>query len=97
MPVSVNKVAPSIQIVANDIVVGEKLVVKVVMPEDITNRAKVTVGGVSKLVTLKDGIGYVAFEGLNVGSYSIDVVHNGDKNYGSASASMPVKVNKSNT
>ena len=43
-------------------------------------------------MTLKNGTGFVAFEGLGAGYYSVDVVHNGDKKYSNASTSIPITV-----
>ena len=91
--VMVNRVVPTINITAPSVDYGEDLVVNVTMPCDITRRAKVIIdGNITKLVSLKDGVGSVKFGGLEVGLHDIEVIHEGDSNYKSSSANKTVMV-----
>ena len=92
--VKVNNPAPEIKVSADDIAYGKDLVVNVLMPLDATRRPMVTVKGVSKAVSIKNGTGTVKFQGLEAGTYNIWVTYNGDANYSKTTVSTTVNVNK---
>ena len=90
----VNKAATDINIVAGSIAYGEDLVVGVELPSDVKYRVNVSVGGMSKLVSLKNGVGSVKFSGLAVGTYNVSASYAGDVNYLKALSSAVAKVNR---
>ena len=86
------KAVPEVQVSANDINVGEDLVVDVQLPDDVSRRAIVTIGNESKLVILKAGIGTVKFTGLSVGTHEVVVSYAGDENYKSVTNTTTIEV-----
>ena len=90
----VNKGAAKIEIVADDIQEGQILNVTVKLPSEVSRRARVTVGDESKLVSLKNGVGTVKFEGLTKGKYDIVVSYDGDEKYLKSSASTSISVTR---
>ena len=83
----------SINITANDINYGEKLIVSVTLPSDVTRRAIVTVDNQSKYVTLKNGSGIVKFSDLSAGKHMITAFYNGDEKYSKMSNNLSINVN----
>ena len=92
--VTVSKITPELAVSAEAITYGDKLVVEVTGPADLSKRVTVTVGNESKLVTLKNGSGSVKFSGLDAGTYTIEVTYAGDAVYTKAAANATVKVAK---
>ena len=86
------KATPEIQVTANDISVGEALIIEVKLPADISRRAIVELNGENKLVSLKEGVGNVVFTDLEAGSYTVNVSYNGDSIYNSSSTSTKIEV-----
>lgn len=92
--VKVNRGAADIKITADTVGYGDDVVITVQMPSDVTRRVNVTVGGVSKLVSLKNGVGSVSFSGFAIGTYDVSVSYGGDAKYLKSSASTVVKVDR---
>lgn len=90
--VNVTKAVPEIEIIADDINVGETLNVGVKLPKDVSRRAIVTVGGHSKTVTLKNGEANVKFTNLAAGSHEVKVKYAGDSNYKASENSTVINV-----
>ena len=92
--VKISKATPEISVIADDIIYGEKLIVNLELPADVSKRPIVTVENESKFVTIKNGIGSVKFTDLTAGTHQISVTYDGDDNYLKTSVNLEVNVNK---
>lgn len=95
--ITVSKIAPDLTVNANDIKYGEDLVIDVNLNNDCSGNVVISVGDVSKTITLKNGVASVKFSNLPAGDNNIIVKYDGDDNYYSDSASKQISVSKIDT
>ena len=93
---NVNKATPIITVSAEDIECGNPLKVEVQLSDKINADLTLSLGNVSRLLKATDGVASVEIQGLNSGSYTINVRFEGNSNYNAASASKTVTVSKVN-
>ena len=92
--VNVNKIAPKVDILVNDITFGQTLTVQVNLTKGTTGTVVISVDGVSKTVDLINSLASASIPNLSAGSKNINVVYSGDKNYTGTSKSQSVKIDK---
>ena len=91
---NVKKADPEIDIVADDINVGEDLAIKIILPKDAAGNAVVNVGNFSKTLKVVEGVANVIISNLNAGNHTINVNYNGDDKYNPAFSSKNIAVSK---
>ena len=90
--VKVNRGTPEIKITGSSN--NDVLTVNIQMPSDVSRRVSVTLEGVTKTVSLNDGVASVKFTGLAPGSYNVQASYAGDNNYLKTSVNKTLKVNR---
>ncbi|WP_427003544.1 Ig-like domain repeat protein [Methanobrevibacter intestini] len=78
---SISKLASSVAVDVDDIVVGEDAVVNVVLPDDATGSVTITVNGKDYVVDVKYGVANIAISDLAKGNYNVSVKYSGDGKY----------------
>ena len=91
---TVFKHAPAITVNAADASVGDKLLINVTAPDDVTRPVIVNVDGVDYAVNITDGIGQLYVPNLVSGNYSITAKYLGDDKYLPANSTTDVEVSK---
>ena len=90
----VSKVDTIIRVNATNITVGEKVLIEITSPEDLTNVVLVDVGGVGYYVNLTAGKGKLYIPNLASGNYNVTVRYMGDYKYGEAQNTTNFTVSK---
>ena len=90
----VNKIDSSIDVVIEDIVVGEDAVVNVALPINATGDVIINVDGNEYSVTLEDGKATQTISNLKAGNYGATVKYCGDNNYNEVTINVDFKVSK---
>ena len=93
----VSQVAPILSVSANDINVGEKVTVNVLMNGGLNDNVLVNVNNVNYTVNIADGKGSLTVSDLARGDYDVTVTFAGDTNYLPATNSTKFTVNKIST
>ena len=91
---TVSKVTPQITINVTDINVGDKVLIEVTAPVDVTNPVLVDVGGVGYYVNITGGKGELYVSNLAHGDYNATARYPGDEKYLSAENATGFKVSK---
>ena len=84
----------SLNVVANDIFIGEDGIITVNLPNDASGIVFVTVDGVEYNASINYGVANVVVPGLALGEHSVSVKYPGDKTYTSKSNSTTFNVVK---
>ena len=84
----------SLNVVANDIFIGEDGIITVNLPNDASGIVFVTVDGVEYNASINYGVANVVVPGLALGKHSVSVKYPGDKTYTSKSNSTTFNVVK---
>ena len=84
----------SLNVVADDIHIGEEAIIRVNLPKDATGIVSVTVDGVKYNASINKGIANVIVPGLKLDKYNVEVTYLGDKTYTSKSNSTTFNVVK---
>nr|WP_295160685.1 Ig-like domain-containing protein [uncultured Methanobrevibacter sp.] len=91
---TVSKVAPEITVKATNSTVGDKVVIEVTAPSDVTRPVLVDVGGKGYYVNITDGKGTLEIDDLTSGNYTVTAKYLGDDKYTPANATGNFKVDK---
>nr|WP_292740667.1 Ig-like domain repeat protein [Methanobrevibacter sp.] len=91
---TVNKVTPVITVNATDVTVGDKTLIEVTAPDDITGPVLVDVDGVGYYVNITDGKGSIEVPITKEGAYNVTARYVGDDKYTNASANSTFKASK---
>ena len=91
---TISKLASSVAVDVDDIVVGEDAVIGVSVPGIVSGVVNVTVNGRSYNVAIVDGKGVLIISNLAAGDYAVDVNYAGDNKYVASSNSTKFTVSK---
>ena len=91
---TVSKLASSVAVDVDDIVVGEDAVIGVSVPGIVSGVVNVTVNGRSYNVAIVDGKGVLIISNLAAGDYAVDVNYAGDNKYVASSNSTKFTISK---
>ena len=91
---TVSKLASSVAVDVDDIVVGEDAVIGVSVPGIVSGVVNVTVNGRSYNVAIVDGKGVLIISNLAAGDYAVDVNYAGDNKYLPSSNSTKFSISK---
>ena len=91
---TVSKLASSVAVDVDDIVVGEDAVIGVSVPDIVSGVVNVTVNGRSYNVAIVDGKGVLIISNLAAGDYAVDVNYAGDNKYVASSNSTKFTISK---
>ncbi|WP_405269255.1 Ig-like domain repeat protein, partial [Methanobrevibacter sp.] len=91
---TVSKVTPEITVSVSDSKVGDKVIIEVTAPEDVTRPVLVDVGGKGYYVNITDGKGTLELDDLTSGDYDVTARYLGDDKYGPADDTDSFKVDK---
>ena len=91
---TISKLASSVAVDVDDIVVGEDAVIGVSVPDIVSGVVNVTVNGRSYNVAIVDGKGVLIISNLAAGDYAVDVNYAGDNKYLSSSNSTKFTISK---
>ena len=78
---TISKLASSVAVDVDDIVVGEDAVVNVVLPDDANGNVTITVNGKNYVAVVKYGVASVTISDLAKGNYNVSVKYSGDNKY----------------
>ena len=92
----VNKIAPRIDVLVNDIVFGQNAIVNIVLPEDVNDNVIFSVDDVEKTLVIVNGKANYAVKDLDSGNHMIMVKYEGSDKYTSVNATKNIKVAKAN-
>ena len=92
--IEVTKITPEITVNATNITVGDKTLIEVTAPSDVTRPVLVDVGGVGYYVNITDGKGTIEVPISKEGTYNVTARYLGDDKYAAASANNTFKVSK---
>ena len=92
----VNKIAPRIDVLVNDIVFGHNAIVNIVLPEDVNDNVIFSVDDVEKTLVIVNGKANYAVKDLDSGNHMIMVKYEGSDKYTSVNATKNIKVAKAN-
>ena len=91
---TISKLASSVAVDVDDIVVGEDAVIGVSVPDIVSGVVNVTVNGRSYNVAIVDGKGVLIISNLAAGDYAVDVNYAGDNKYVASSNSTKFTISK---
>ena len=91
---TISKLASSVAVDVDDIVVGEDAVIGVSVPDIVSGVVNVTVNGRSYNVAIVDGKGVLTISNLVAGNYNVNVKYGGDDKYLPSSNSANFTVSK---
>ena len=91
---TISKLASSVAVDVDDIVVGEDAVIGVSVPGIVSGVVNVTVNGRSYNVAIVDGKGVLIISNLAAGDYAVDVNYAGDNKYLPSSNSTKFSISK---
>ena len=91
---TISKLASSVAVDVDDIVVGEDAVIGVSVPGIVSGVVNVTVNGRSYNVAIVDGKGVLIISNLAAGDYAVDVNYAGDNKYVASSNSTKFTISK---
>ena len=83
-----------VKISTSNIIYGNALHVKVTVSENATGNVTVTVGKITKTLSLENGVGEINITGLDAGEYNITASYGGDARYISSAGSTYIRVFK---
>ncbi|WP_299521797.1 S-layer family protein [uncultured Methanobrevibacter sp.] len=93
---NVNKIASTIDVLVDDINVGEDVTINVNVPVDATGNVVISVNGEDYIASIVDGKATKIISNLKAGSYDVTVKYDGDNNYNGASSAAKFVVSKVN-
>lgn len=82
--VGMGKITPAIDVNAEDVKVGEDVIINIELPDDATGSVEVVIGNITQNVNIKDGKASVTIANLSSGQYSAAIQYSGDNKYNSA-------------
>jgi uncharacterized protein YdeI (BOF family) len=85
---------PTISLTAEDIMVGDNLIVTVSLPNDAEGNLTVNAGNISQSKVIESQNAVFTFPNLKADTYTISASYAGDKKYQSKTATADVNVNK---
>ena len=91
---TVSKVTPEISVTVSDAKVGDKVVIEVTAPKDVTRPVLVDIGGKGYYVNITDGKGTLELDDLTSGNYDVTAKYLGDDKYESANGTDSFEVEK---
>ena len=91
---TISKLASSVAVDVDDIVVGEDAVIGVSVPDIVSGVVNVTVNGRSYNVAIVDGKGVLIISNLAAGDYDVNVNYAGDNKYVASSNSTKFTISK---
>ena len=91
---TISKLASSVAVDVDDIVVGEDAVIGVSVPDIVSGVVNVTVNGRSYNVAIVDGKGVLIISNLAAGDYDVNVNYDGDNKYLPSSNSTKFTISK---
>ncbi|SDA52334.1 polymorphic outer membrane protein repeat-containing protein [Methanobrevibacter millerae] len=94
---TVSKVPSTVSAHADNITVGEKAIIEIIVPADATGNVTVTLDHKDYNVSVGGGKGILVVPGLKVGNYTVDVKYLGDRKYEDSSNATKFSVNKIKT
>ena len=92
--VGMGKITPAIDVNAEDVKVGEDVIINIELPDDATGSVEVVIGNITQNVNIKDGKASVTIANLSSGQYSAAIQYSGDNKYNSAKTDVLFNVNK---
>ena len=92
--IEVTKLTPTITVNATNITVGDKTLIEVTAPSDVTRPVLVDVGGVGYYVNITGGKGQLYVPNLASGEYNVTAKYLGDDKYGEAQNKTSFNVSK---
>ena len=93
----VSKVSSTVSVHVDNITVGEKAIIEVIVPDDATGNVTVRVDGRDYNVSVAGGKGVLVVPGLKVDNYTVEVKYLGDRKYEPSNSTGKFSVNKINT
>ena len=92
--IGMGKITPAIDVNAEDIKVGEDVIINIELPDDATGSVEVVIGNITQNVNIKDGKASVTIANLSAGQYTAAIQYSGDNKYNSAKTDVLFNVNK---
>ena len=92
--VGMGKITPAIDVNAEDVKVGEDVIINIELPDDATGSVEVVIGNITQNVNIKDGKASVTIANLSAGQYTAAIQYSGDNKYNSAKTTASFNVNK---
>ena len=92
--VGMGKITPAIDVNAEDVKVGEDVIINIELPDDATGSVEVVIGNITQNVNIKDGKASVTIANLSAGQYTAAIQYSGDNKYNSAKTDVLFNVNK---
>ncbi len=92
--VGMGKITPAIDVNAEDVKVGEDVIINIELPDDATGSVEVVIGNITQNVNIKDGKASVTIANLSAGQYSAAIQYSGDNKYNGAKTDVLFNVNK---
>ena len=89
---SVLKIAPTLEIIVDDIYCGEDATITINMPDDATGMVVLDVDGTAINLPIVNGNASTVIPGLGLGEYKIIASYSGDLNYGGCSNNKTFRV-----
>ena len=90
----VGKIKSSILVSVKDINVGDDAIINIIVPDDATGNVTVIVNGKSENILVNNGKAKLSIKDLGSGTYSVEVIYNGDSKYLTSKNSTSFKVSK---
>ncbi|MBQ2652500.1 MAG: Ig-like domain repeat protein [Methanobrevibacter sp.] len=92
----VSKVASSVNVTVENITVGDKAIINVETPKDLSGNVTVSIDGTDYTVFVSGGKGTLVVPDLGVGPYTVNVTFDGSKKYEPSNNTATFNVNKIN-
>ena len=92
--VGMGKITPAIDVNAEDVKVGEDVIINIELPDDATGSVEVVIGNITQNVNIKDGKASVTIANLSAGQYTAAIQYSGDNKYNGAKTDVLFNVNK---
>ena len=95
--ISTFKANTTINVVADDIYVGDTAVVDVTLAKDASGSVTITINGKKYVVPVNDGVVSLPVSKLGDGDYDVNVIYSGDAKYNGIEGNASFKVSKRET
>ena len=92
--IGMGKITPAIDVNAEDVKVGEEVIINIELPDDATGSVEVVIGNITQNVNIKDGKASVTIANLSAGQYTAAIQYSGDNKYNGAKTDVLFNVNK---
>ena len=92
--IGMGKITPAIDVNAEDVKVGEDVIINIELPDDATGSVEVVIGNITQNVNIKDGKASVTIANLSAGQYTAAIQYSGDNKYNGAKTDVLFNVNK---